>query len=605
MAQTRQLVAIMFTDIVAYTALMGIDEQFAFKVLKKNRSLHKPVIKEFDGHIVKELGDGMMAYFSSVSKAVSAAIVIQKNCRKINEFQLRIGIHMGEVLLENNDIFGDGVNIASRIQSMAEPGTIFISEMVYKNISNKKDIATKFVSEAVLKNVATPLKIYQVVSKITPGSQDAALPEIDHLKTEFSIAVLPFLNLSTDPEQKYFCEGISEEIIIALTQLNNLRVVSRTSVLTIKGKNLSTRDIGKLLGVNTLLEGSVRKAGNQLRIITNLVKVGDSSHIWSNRYDRELEDIFVIQDDIAQNVGTAVRGYITTQEKNAIRRPETSIEAYTYFLKGRQFLHQLSIAESKKMFEEAIQLDSSYAPAFAGLSDLHCWLFEWNGAKIADLEAAENNSRTALTLAPDLSESHTSRAYVLSLSKNFNEAELEFKEAIKLNPNSFDAYYFYARSSFAHGEVRKSADLFLKASQVRLEDFQSLMLLGQSLDMLGANNSEEIKRRSIERAKKQLKLNPNDRRALSLGAGTLLDLGERTEGIEWINRAMDHYPEDPTVLTNAACLFAKDGNKEKALDILELAWQGGHGKKDWIENDPDYDSIREEPRFIKLFAKLK
>ena len=602
MPQSRQLAAIMFTDIAGYTALMGDNEQEALELLEKNRLLQKPIIAQYNGRWIKELGDGVLASFNTVSDAVNAAIKIQESCDQAKEFQLRIGIHLGEVVFESNDVFGDGVNVASRIQAIAVPGGIYISESVQNNIFNKKQITTRFVKEENLKNVKEPVRIYEVIMK----SLSASITEKQRKDTlENSIAVLPFTNMSNDPEQEYFCDGISEEIINALAQLDNLRVIARTSAFSFKGKNLDVREIGKSLDVKTLLEGSVRKAGNNLRITTKLLKVSDASHLWSNRYDRVLEDVFSIQENIAENVAIALQGVLTNKEKEAIRRPETIIEAYEYFLKGRQFFHQLALKEAKRMFSKAIELDPGYAPAYAGLADAHSWLYEWEGSDDADLEAAEKNSKKALLLAPNLSESHSARGFVLSLGKRYDEAEREFEEAIRLNINSYDAYYYYGRSCFARGQIQRSAELFRNASEVRREDFQSILLLAQSLRMLGKEQTHETLLDGINRAKKQLELNPTDRRALSLTSGSLFDIGEREQAFQWINKALDLYPEDAGVLINAACLFAKDGDTEKALGTLEMAFGKGFGKKAWIEHDPDYDSIRDEPRFQSLLNKLR
>jgi adenylate cyclase len=605
MSSSRQLAAIMFTDIVGYTALMGHDEEKAFEILNKNRKLQKPLIEKYQGRWIKELGDGVMASFNTVSDAVNAALKIQEACNTAKDFQLRIGIHLSEVVFENEDVFGDGVNIASRIQAIAQPGGIYISEPVYNNIANKPGIDTKFVKQETLRNVKEPVRIYEV----SAGSGTAASLSITKGEPanaqKKSIAVLPFLNMSNDAEQDYFCDGISEEILNALTHLNNLRVISRTSAFALKDKNLDAREIGKILDVESLLEGSVRKAGNRLRITTKLVKVSDGSHLWSDRYDHELEDIFAIQENIAENVATALQGVLSSKEKEAMRRPETVIEAYEYFLKGRQLFHQLALNDAKKLFEKAINLDPEYALAYAGLADTHSWLYEWEGANPFDLEAAESNSRKALSLAPNLSESHSARGFVLSLGKRYDEAEQEFKEAIQLNSNSYDAYYYYGRSCFARGQIRESADLYLTASAVRREDFQSVLLLSQSLRMLGKDESQETTREGINRARKQLALNPTDRRVLSLTSGSLFEIGEREEAFLWMDKALELYPEDAGVLINAACLFAKDGNKEKALNLLELAVGKGYGKRDWIEHDPDYDSLRNEIRFKTLLSKLK
>ena len=607
MSQSRQLAAIMFTDIVGYTALMGDDEQKAFELLEKNRELQKPIIEQFNGRWIKELGDGVLASFNTVSDAVHAAIKIQDACKVSGLFLLRIGIHLGEVVFENNDVFGDGVNIASRIQASATPGTIYISESVQKNVSNKKDITTRFVREENLKNVKETVRIYQVFPEnIQPaGHIHSTLHSAANINGGKSIAVLPFVNMSNDPEQEYFCDGISEEIINSLAQLDNLRVIARTSAFSFKGKNLDVREIGKMLDAKTLLEGSVRKAGNHLRITTKLVKASDGSHLWSHRYDRVLEDVFSIQKNIAENVATALRGVLTNKEKEAIRRPETIIEAYEYFLKGRQLFHQLALNKAKKLFEKAIELDPRYAPAYAGLADAHSWLYEWVGSKDVDLEAAERNSQKALSLAPNLSESHSSRGFVLSLAKRYDEAEQEFKEAIRLNINSYDAYYSYGRSCFGRGQIQESAELFRKAAEVRREDFQSMLLFAQSLRLLGNDKAEETTLEGINRARKQLELNPTDRRALSLTSGNLFEIGKREEAFQWINKAMELYPKDAGVLFNAACLFAKDGNKEKALGLLEIAAGKGFGKKEWIEHDPDYDSLRNEPRFQALLSKMR
>jgi TolB-like protein len=286
---------------------MGEDEQRAFQILKENTQLQKPIIEKYKGRWLKELGDGVMVSFTTVSDAVYAAQEIQQQCRALGEFSLRIGIHQGEIVFNGDDVFGDAVNIASRIQSVASIGSIWISDAVQKNISNKKEIQTKFIKEEKLKNVKELIRIYEVITHDAKNNIQST-QETSEKSSDKSIAVLPFVNMSNDPEQEYFCDGISEEIINALAQLSNLRVIARTSAFGFKGKNLDVREIGRMMNVNTLLEGSVRKAGNQLRITTQLINVADGSHLWSNRYDRVLEDVFAIQENIAEHVATALKG---------------------------------------------------------------------------------------------------------------------------------------------------------------------------------------------------------------------------------------------------------------------------------------------------------
>ncbi|MEJ0082229.1 MAG: tetratricopeptide repeat protein [Puia sp.] len=458
---------------------------------------------------------------------------------------------------------------------------------------------TRFIREERLKNVREPVRIYEVLNTMGEFPMVTSVQPVE----QNSIAILPLINMSNDPEQDYFCDGISEEIMNALGQLNNLRVVARTSAFSFRGKNIDVREIGRALNVTNILEGSVRKSGKRLKIVTQLISSSSGSQLWSNLYDRELEDIFSIQEDIASSVATAIKGFLTLEEKETIRRPGTVVEAYEYFLKGRQLFHNLKLEDARDMFRKAIQLDSDYALAYAGLADALSWLYEWEGRSLSVLKEADQSSLKALTLAPNLAESHSSRGYILALGKKYDEAEKEFQEAIRLNSNCYDAYYLYGRSSFSRGDMGKSAEMFLKASEVRQEDFQSLILLAQSLHVMGKDNVHDVIRKGISKARKQLELNPDDVRVLALGSGSLYDIGEKKEAFEWINRAFELDPDNAGTLFNAACLYAKDGKKDDALSLLERAFAKGYGNKEWIEKDPDYDSLRNEPRFKHLLLK--
>lgn len=435
---------------------------------------------------------------------------------------------------------------------------------------------------------------------------DAAPPSADIS----SIAVLPFADMSPGRDQDYLCEGLAEELINTLTQVDGLRVAARTASFQFRDAGADVRAVGGHLGVGNLLEGSVRKADDRLRVTVQLIEVATGYHRWSRRFDRMLDDVFAIQDEIAESVATSLRGGdLSRSEKQAMLRPQTGTQAYEFYLRGRQHLPRMAqpdLETSGEMFARAIKLDSAYGPAWAGLATVHATLYEWFGAREEDLSRAERASQQALRLAPHLAEAHVARGFVLSLSRRYDEAAREFEEAIRINPHLFDAYYYFARSSFACGDVQRSADLFRKAADVRQEDFQSPMLLGQSLRMLGRHEEGlEASREGVRRAERALALNPVDSRALSLGSVHLLEDGQNARALEWSQRALDLYPDDMSALINGACLRVRLGQKEEALDLLERVFARGWGKRDWIEHDPDYDTVRDDPRFQKLLAKLK
>ncbi len=423
-----------------------------------------------------------------------------------------------------------------------------------------------------------------------------------------SIAVLPFLDMSAARDQDYLCDGIAEELINALSHVDGLRVAARSSSFQFKSSATDARAVGARLGVDTVLEGGVRKSGDRLRVTVQLVDVADGYQRWSHRFDGTIEDVFDIQDQIAESVATALRGILSGREKNAMRRLGTEAEAYECYLRGRQMLHVVTASNAyraREMFARAIEIDAKYAPAYAGLAQLHGWEFEWWGGGEAAAETADQASRKALELAPQLSEAHAARGAVLALRRRYDEAEAAFEEAIRLNPNSFEAHYFYARAAFAAGKIERSAELFRRGGEIQPEDFQCPVLMSQSLKMLGRKaEAVEANREGIRRAERWLELDPSNVRALSLGASALTDDSQPARALEWSARAVALAPDDVGVNVNAACTFAKLGRKEEALACLERTFARGFGKRDWIEHDPDYDSLRDDPRFQAMLDKL-
>jgi TolB-like protein/Flp pilus assembly protein TadD len=424
-----------------------------------------------------------------------------------------------------------------------------------------------------------------------------------------SVAVLPFTNLSADKEQEYFCEGMAEELINAFVKVQGLRVVARTSSFSFRGKDIDIRDIGKKLNVEMVLEGSVRKAGKRLRIVAQLIKVADGYHLWSERYDRELKDVFAIQDEIAENIVQALKVKLSEKEKRALKKAATEdIEAYDFYLRGRKFFHEgrrKSIEFACEMFSRAIKRDPAYAPAHAGIADCYSYLFMYFEKSEANIKRSLAASQNALELDPELAEAHAARGLAVSLRKQYEEAEREFETAIRLNPKLFEAYYFHARTCRAQGKIEKAAQLFEQACLVRPEDYQAPLFLATAYKSLNLARKTRIAlERGLEIVERHLELNPDDARALNLGAIALIDLGDHEKGLKWAQRALSMDPKDPRVLYNVACCYSRTGRLEEATHYLEKAIEAGYASKEWIENDPDFDPIRSHPRYRAILKKL-
>jgi len=451
---------------------------------------------------------------------------------------------------------------------------------------------------------------YQFIAAL---SREDALAPVAAPKTSqaiSSIAVLPFADMSPGHDQEYLCEGLAEELINALTQVDGLRVAARTASFQFGGKGEDVQTVGKQLNVEALLEGSVRKSDDRLRVTVQLIEVASGYHRWSHRFDGQFKDVFAIQDEIAERVARSLqRGPVTAREPRAPHRAQTGIAAYELYLRGRQHLHRIhhgDLTSAADLFRHAIELDPAYSPAYAGLATAHSTLCEWFGANDADLAAAERASERALELGPGLAEAHVARGCALSLMRRYEDASKEFEESTRLNPNLFDPYYYYARSRFARGDVEGSARLFRKAADVRQEDFQSAFLLAQSLKMLGRHDEASTWRREgIRRAEHVLALNPLDGRAMSLGALYLLEEGDGERAVEWSARSLELYPDDMSSLGNGACLQAKLGHADRAIELLERVSARGWGQRDWLERDPDYDNLRGDPRFQRLLTTFK
>jgi adenylate cyclase len=484
-----------------------------------------------------------------------------------NCIEFRIGINLGDVIVEGDDIYGDGVNVAVRIESIAEPGGIAISSSVRDHVGNRLDLHFEDRGEQQLKNIDKPTRVYNVLLERPEMTRMTAAEE-----KRPSIAVLPFTNMSGDPEQEYFSDGITEDIITDLSKVSGLFVVARHTAFTYKGKPVKVQQVGHELGVRYVLEGSVRKAGSRVRVTGQLINCSDGGHIWAERFDRDLTDIFAIQDEITHAIVEQLKVKLLSLEKKSIdQNPTTNIEAYTYYLRGRQFLRRGSKAYyqvARQMFAKAVELDPRYARAYAGIADCDSFLFQQTVTDITSSDILATSSK-AIAIDDSLAEAHASRGFALQLSQRTDEAVAEFEKAIALDPNSFEANYFYGRASFEEGNAERAVALFDRASEINKDDYQSLLLLSLSYRALAREqDAKDAARKTLERAERELIRHPEDPRPASAGGSVLIDLGETERAREWVARSLAIAPDDIITQYNAACAYSRLGDAEAALDLL-------------------------------------
>jgi adenylate cyclase len=616
----RRLTAILAADVVGYSRLMGANESGTVAALKTLQTdFIDGKIAEHQGRIVKLTGDGMLVEFPSVVNAVACAAEMQRGMRDRNSgvpqdrrLEFRIGVNVGDVIVQGDDILGDGVNVASRLESIALPGGITISGPVRDHVGNRLDLAFEDMGEQTLKNIERPIRVYRVsVDSPAPlGTTDEEPTQHQQLEKP-SVVVLPFNNMSGDPEQEYFSDGITEDIITDLSNVSGLFVVARNTAFTYKGKPVKVQQVAQELGVRFILEGSVRKAGSRVRVTGQLIHGKDGGHVWAARFDRDLTDIFAIQDEITHAIVEQLKVKLLPQEKKSIKQtPTDNVEAYTFYLRGRQFMERRSKAYyqlARQMFAKAVELDPLYARAYAGIADCDSFLFLHYHVEDVAIEDILATSAKALALDSGLAEAHASRGLALSLEKRYDEATAEFEQAIALDPNSFEGHYFYGRACFTLGKLERAAALFERVAEIKPDDYQSLILLIQIYRSLGRDaDKKNAARRGVERAERDLTLHPDNPRSAYLGAAALVVLGENDRGREWLSRALAIDPHDIWTQYNAACIYTNLGDIDRAFDVLErvLPHAGHELKHGWIKHDSDLDPLRNHPRYQKILELI-
>lgn len=625
----------MFTDMVGYTVAAQVDERATLALRKEQEQIVRLVLAAHEGRVVTLTGDGFLVTFESALKATECAVDIQRRLHERNgrtgvtPIYLRIGIHLGDVEQQGTDIFGDAVNIAARIEPVAEPGGICLSGAVYEQIRNKiPDELTKLAPTS-LKGLLVPIDVYRIVLPWTiPTPATGTLAPT-------GIAVLPFSNISPDRQDEYFADGLTEELITVLSQLRGLRVISRTSVMQFKGSTKPISQIGAELGVGSILEGSVRKAGSRLRITAQLIDARTDGHLLVKTYDRELEDVFAVQTEIAQQVAQALQIEILGPRRDSIRPPPTqNIEAYELFLRGVHLFRQLSRkgSEAIRLLEEAIRKDPTFALACASLANMYILLAGSEVPARFAFPRAEALVAKALELDPKSSEAHMARGHLaLQYDQDWALSEREFKIAISLNPSNSDAHLYYSlllevtsRFDEAQDELRTT---------IGLDPLWELPPMQLTIVYLHSGAFEPalamaLARRDLNPALPGRHVIPGviyasmgrlveARKEAVLSTGTLTSdnarwhrallwarLGEPAEArlllAEWEQAATSKEVSPAQI----AGLHAVLGEKEKALEVLERDQPRGEGDL-WIYHHwTAFDSLRDDPRFRAVMRRL-
>jgi len=631
----RRLAAIMFTDIAGYTALTQADEAAALRLPQEHEKLARPLLEAHRGRKVKSMGDGLLIEFQNALDAVECAVELQRrvherNAREgVDPFNIRVGIHLGDIQRQGTDILGDAVNIASRVGPLAEPGGVCLSAQVFDQVHNKVAFQLEKLGPKNLKGVREPIDIYRVVLPWVVAGVAVEGPSPPRL------AVLPLSNISPDPTDEYFADGLTEELITVLSQIEGLRVIARTSINQYKSTTKSVAQIGAELGVSSVLEGSVRKVGDQIRIAVQLIAVGSQEHVWANSYDRTLDNVFAIQTDVAKRVAKVLKVKLRkTEETRLEKRPTVRSESYLAYLRGRALLSDRSeqiLRAAKKEFELAASLDTRNAAAYSGLADVTHILGEvYQGSSWVDWDRdCRALVARALELDPDLADAHNSLAALLGHAYDYAAAEKEFHLALSLNPSYALAHHWYAL--ILEDQARTNEALRQLALAEESDPHSSVVLSNQALILIWHRRLDEA-RIPIERLGGLDRTGTRNHWLFARYYGAQSDFRRALQEIDLAN---EREPGEwwPTYIW----IYARSGETDKARKLLQemvgkpakvappgdLAWSHAalgdldecfHLLETALENhqfyprvwrtDPALEPVRKDPRFVQLLKRI-
>jgi adenylate cyclase len=639
----RRLAAVMFTDIVGYTALAQKDEALAIRLLSEHNRLLRSLFPEFNGREVKTIGDSFLVEFPSALEAVQCAFSIQKVLHERNggstaaeAILVRIGVHVGDVIHAEGDILGDAVNISSRIRPLAHPGGICISGQAYDQVRNKVELRFHKMEKQALKNITLPIDVYSV---LLPWAYREA-PREATVADRRRIAVLPLLNISPDPKDEYFADGMTEELISTLSRISGISVISRTSVMKYRNTDKTVAEIGKELNAGMVLEGSVRKSGNRVRTAVQLIDVAKDDHLWAQSYDRDLEDVFAVQSDVAERVAGALQVQLLTEVKDDLGRKATDdVEAYTLYLKGRVFWNQRSeegIQRAIECFREATVKDPDYALGYAGLADCY-YLIGANqlGEPAANYAKAREFVIKALNLDEKLAEAHTTLAALMeSRDFDFEGAESEFKRAIVLKPSYSTAHHWYSLHLRCLGRMAGAAEEAKKA--VELDPLSPIIGTNYAetlFDMKEYDESMETLAKIIEaepsfgpaheqlfviyvqRGKFDEALRERDalvainkgRRPITAKANLAYAyayMGRKEEARALLAEVEAHAKEELLSYFDIAGTYFKLGDVDKGFQLLERSYEERERFIAFLRTPRELDGVRTDPRYLSLIKRV-